>query len=165
MTPDQFAQFTAQKAAQPAAQETAAEKKAKLRTIRRNVAKAARDNRGRPDRPPAEPTDDGAFDAPRICWADEKDFQTVALGRNKTKLSAVELEIAEAKRDVEIGKLVPREQVQEREAKIGELFRDGLASLVDLVSDWVPANKIIDAQTAFRDRADMVLNDVADGVK
>jgi hypothetical protein len=165
MTPDQFAQFTAQKAAQPVAQETAAEKKAKLRTIRRDVAKAARDNRGRPDRPPAEPTDDGAFDAPRICWADEKDFQTATNKRIKNKREAVELEIVEMRRDVEIGKLIPREQVQEREAKIGEMFRDGLASLVDLVSDWVPPNLIIQAQTAFRDRADRVLNDVADGVK
>ena len=99
------------------------------------------------------------------CWKDRIDKGTCDAQDVKIQILKVDLETAKAKRDTELGKLVPRDQVQEREADLGELFRDGLASLVDLVSEWAAPNKIIQAQAAFRDRADQILHTIADGAK
>jgi hypothetical protein len=100
-----------------------------------------------------------------MCWKDRIDKGTCDAQEVKIQILKVDLQTAAAKRDTELGKLIPREEVREREAEIGELFRDGLAQIVDLVSDWVPANKIIQAQAAFRERADQILNSIADGAK
>ena len=101
---------------------------------------------------------------PINCWEDQKQWRADVGGAYRNEILKVDLEVAIAKRDEELKRTVSREKVREREEAIAVLFRSGLASLVDLVADWAGSDKIIQAQAAFRERADEILNEIADAV-
>ena len=102
---------------------------------------------------------------PINCWEDQRVHLINLAQRKKNEILEIDLRTAQAKLDTELGKLIPREQVNEREADLGEMFARGLASMVDLISVWAPANQIIKAQAAFRERADDILSEMADGIR
>ena len=109
--------------------------------------------------------DEPLTEFPINCWEDQRVHLINLAQRKKNEILEIDLRTAQAKLDTELGKLVNREQVNEREAELGEMFAGGLASMVDLISVWCPANMIIKAQAAFRERADDILSEMADGIK
>ena len=102
---------------------------------------------------------------PISCWEDQRVYLINLAQRKKNEILEIDLRTAQAKLDTELGKLTTREQVNEREADLGEMFARGLASMVDLISVWCPADMIIKAQAAFRERADDILSEMADGIR
>lgn len=92
-------------------------------------------------------------------------WENVLKAKKDNVIKLIEIDSANTKLETERGKLIPRPEVEEREANIGDLFRSGLGALVDLVSDWVAPDKIIQAQAAFRERAEAILHQIADSVK
>ena len=113
----------------------------------------------------AKALDEPLAEFPINCWEDQRVHLINLAQRKKNEILEIDLRTAQAKLDTELGKLIPREQVNEREADLGEMFARGLASMVDLISVWAPASQIIKAQAAFRERADDILSEMADGIK
>lgn len=133
-----------------------------LGTPARKAKAQARSMASAAQAPAQAPPADTVF--PINCWEDQRQWRADVAGAYKNEILKVDLEIAIAKRDEEIKRTISREKVREREEAIAVLFRSGLASLVDLVADWAGSDKIIQAQAAFRERADEILNEIADAV-
>lgn len=91
-------------------------------------------------------------------WPDIKNCEQVRAEIYKTRAAARQDQL-DSKR------LLTREQVRSRDEAKVELFRSALMSAIDLVAKWVPSDKILAAQSAFREWADQTLERIADDVK
>jgi hypothetical protein len=111
----------------------------------------------------AIPTDGQAF---RVDgWIDRKDQLACLLLERKIAAADIDVETAATKRDQERKKLFTVEQVQERDDRHTAAIRQALMSAVDLVPKWCAPDKILAAQAAFREWADLQLEAVAGQVK
>ena len=97
-------------------------------------------------------------------WISRKDQLACELLERKIEAADIDVETAATKRDQERGKLLTLAQVRARDEKSADIFRRGLLSFVDLVSQWVPADKIIQAQSAFREHAEKTLGSIANEI-
>lgn len=91
-------------------------------------------------------------------WPDIKNCEQVRAEIYKTRAAARQDQL-DAKR------LLTRDQVRARDETKVELFRSALMSAIDLVAKWVPPDKILAAQSAFREWADQTLEHIANDVK
>lgn len=107
-------------------------------------------------------TNDAAFAV--NDWISRKDQLACELLERKIEAADIDVETAAAKRDQERGKLLTLVQVRARDEKSADIFRRGLLSFADLVSQWVPADKIIQAQSIFREHAEKTLGAIADEI-
>jgi hypothetical protein len=98
-------------------------------------------------------------------WIDLKDKLNCDLLERKISAADIEVETLAAKRDQERGKLLTIEQVRARDERNAEIFRNALLSAVDLAAKWVPADRIIIAQAAFREWVDATLEKVSAEVR
>ncbi len=98
-------------------------------------------------------------------WVDRKDQLACLLLERKIAAADIDVETAATKRDLERGKLLTFDQVRERDDRHTAAFRQAVLSAVDLVPTWVPSDKILAAQAAFRAWADLQLETVAGQVK
>jgi hypothetical protein len=87
------------------------------------------------------------------CWKDRIDKGTCDAQEVKIQILKVDLETAAAKRDTELGKLIPRETANETIKDLCKEFSRALDGQVDAISEWVSPDRIIQAQAAIRESA------------
>ena len=132
--------------------------------IRRKAAMAeaaARFDRARE----SAPLDLAKAEFPVATWIDLKDHLECELKKEKLAAAKIESETLAAKRDVERGELLTREQVHARDDAIATAIRDGLGTVDQLLRDTVPAHSLLRAQEMARKWIDGVLTKVADAIE